>query len=76
MRPDDTPARDKTYPLFQEFTRRFTGKNGSVMCSDLMGYNLNNPDELKQANEQRIFLARCPEMIRNATDTTEDILPS
>jgi C_GCAxxG_C_C family probable redox protein len=73
---DDNPAREKTYTLIQKFIRQFTEMNGSVMCTELLGYNLNNPDELKQANGERIFLTRCSEMVRNATDILEDILIS
>ncbi len=72
--PKDNAARDKTYALVQQFIQEFTRKNGSINCSELLGYNLSNPEEFAQARAKKLFVTKCPELVRDAADILEKIL--
>jgi C_GCAxxG_C_C family probable redox protein len=72
--PKDNVARDKTYALSQEFIREFTRKNGSISCTDLLGYNLNNPDEYAQARDKKLFVTKCPALVRDAVAILESLV--
>ena len=39
----DDAAKEKTYTLVQEFLRKFRAKNGSINCTELLGYDLRDP---------------------------------
>jgi hypothetical protein len=49
-------------------------KNGSVNCTDLLGLNLSNPEEFAQARDNKLFVTKCPELVRDATEILEKIL--
>ncbi|MDD1707223.1 MAG: C-GCAxxG-C-C family protein [Methanoregulaceae archaeon] len=70
----DNEATDKTRALVRECIREFIHRNGSVSCTELLGYNLNIPDEYQQASKEGLFKTSCPEYVRDATDIIERII--
>jgi C_GCAxxG_C_C family probable redox protein len=70
----DDAATEKTRALTREFIREFTQKNGSVNCSELLGYNLSNQDEYEAARRENLFKTKCPECVRDAAAILETIL--
>ena len=72
--PKDNAARDKTQMLVQQFLREFAKKNSSVNCTDLLGYNLGNPEEYAMARDKKLFVTKCPALVRDATEILEKLL--
>jgi C_GCAxxG_C_C family probable redox protein len=72
--PGDDAATDKTRALVRTFIDEFTALHGSVNCTDLLGYNLNIPDEYEGARQGGLFHTKCPEFVRDATAILERIL--
>jgi len=70
----DDAATEKTRGLTRQFITEFTRKNGSISCTELLGYNLSSPDEYAAASESGIFLEKCPALVRDAADILENIL--
>jgi C_GCAxxG_C_C family probable redox protein len=70
----DTASREKVYALAQRFIAEFTARNGSVMCTDLVGYDLSQEDQYREAKEQKGFATRCPRLVRDAGEILEKIL--
>jgi len=70
---DDT-ATEKSRALAREFMQEFTARHGSVNCTELLGYNLSNPDEYKQARNSKLFFTKCPELVVDAVIILEKIL--
>jgi C_GCAxxG_C_C family probable redox protein len=70
----DDAATENTRGLTRQFITAFTGKNGSITCTKLLGYNLSSPDEYAAASESGIFLEKCPALVRDAADILETIL--
>jgi len=70
----DDAATEKTRALTRQFIAEFTKKNGSINCTELLGYNLSNPEEYAQARDEEIFVTKCPLMVRDAADILEKIL--
>ena len=70
----DDGATEKTRALTRQFILEFTKKNGSVNCTELLGYNLSNQDEYDAAAKQKLFRTKCPEYVRDAADILERIL--
>src|SRR5512136_1921763 len=58
----DNPRKslDTTYELLLEFDRRFKAIHGSVICRDLIGYDLSTPEGLTEAREKKVFTSVCP----------------
>lgn len=56
----------RSYELAQEAYRQFEKRHGSVMCRELIGYDLSNPEEREKASEAKAFEQKCHNFIRTA----------
>ena len=74
MKKGDDAATGETRALVREFIREFTAHHGSVNCTQLLGYNLSDPAEYEQARESKLFITKCPELVRDAVSILEKIL--
>jgi C_GCAxxG_C_C family probable redox protein len=70
----DDAARDKTYDLVKEFVARFKDRHGSIVCRDLLGCDLSNPEGLKTASKKGLFDTLCPQFVQDAAEILEEIL--
>ena len=73
-RQDDNAAREKTYALVQQFIRDYTAKNGSISCPDLLGYDMADPVQFKEAREKKVAAQKCPGLVEDAVIVLERIL--
>jgi C_GCAxxG_C_C family probable redox protein len=74
LRAEDDEAKEKTYEIVREFVKRFKSLHGSIMCKDLLGYDLNIPEELKEVEEKQIWDDRCPELVKSGVEILEKLL--
>ncbi len=72
--PGDDAATEKTRDLVRQFIHEFTEKNGSVQCTELLGYNLANPEEYEEARKSRLFVTMCPALVSDAVTILEKML--
>jgi C_GCAxxG_C_C family probable redox protein len=70
----DDAATEKTRELTRRFIAEFKKKNGSINCTDLLGFNLSVPEEYAEAGASGIFIEKCPLLVRDAADIVENIL--
>jgi C_GCAxxG_C_C family probable redox protein len=71
---DDNQAREKTYELVREFASRFKSRNGTILCKELLGYDLSTSEGMKLAKEKGVTAALCPKFIQNAAEILEEML--
>ncbi len=74
VKAEDEEAKEKTYEIVREFVKRFKSLHGSIMCKDLLGYDLDNPEEREQIEEKQICETRCPEFVQNAVEILGKLL--
>ena len=53
---------------------RFIAQNGTVVCRELLGYDVSKPEDMIQIKERDLFKNICPEMIKCATRLLEEML--
>jgi len=70
----DDAATEKTRALVREFIQEFEKRHGSINCTELLGYNLSNPDEYEQARNSTLFFTKCPGLVGDAVVILEKIL--
>jgi len=63
---NDGAARSYTYQRVQELIQRFRVIHGSIQCTDLLGYNLSDPQQLQTVWEKGLFMQLCPILVRDA----------
>ena len=70
----DNAARSCTYQRVQELIRRFKEIHGSIQCTDLLGYNLSDPEQLQTVWEKGLFVQLCPIFVRDAAQILSELL--
>ena len=73
-REGDEAATEKTRAMTRQFIREFTAKNGSISCTELLGYDMSTPEGYTAARDSGIFITKCPALVRDAADILEKTL--
>jgi C_GCAxxG_C_C family probable redox protein len=73
-RADDKDSKEKTYSLVQEFTDRFKKINGSVKCTELIGYDLSTEEGLRNANTDNLTNAKCNKYVKDSAEIVQELL--
>jgi len=63
----------KAYELAQKLYKRFERQHGSVLCRELIGYDLSNPEELEKARESKVFEEKCVNFVRDVVETLVEL---
>ncbi len=71
---DDDAARLYTYQRVHELIHRFTAIHGSIQCTDLLGYNLSDPQQFQTVCEKGLFIQLCPALVRDAAQILVEML--
>ena len=60
--------------LVQELLEQSRQENGSIICRELLGYDLSRPGELEKARESGKMLEICPVVVRAASEILREML--
>lgn len=71
---DDTEAKGKAYALSEEYMNRFIAANGSVVCRDLLGYDIAKKEDMEKIKEKKLFQTICPKMVEIAVEILEQMM--
>lgn len=72
--PTDTATKEKTYELVKEFVAQFQARNGSIVCKELLGWDISTPAGHEAAKYRGLFTSLCPKYVADASEIVEDIL--
>jgi len=70
----DKEKKAKTYGRVRDYAGRFKARNGSILCRDLLGFDISTPEGMDQARQQGLFAERCPRFVSDAAEILEDFL--
>lgn len=70
---NDQEEKSRAYSISEEFMDRFIAEKGTVVCRELLGYDLTKPEERAQILEKDLFHCICPEMIRCAAMIVDEM---
>lgn len=71
---EDEEAKEKTYRLVREFAEKFTSRNGTIVCNDLLECDISTPEGHQLAEEKNIFDTLCPKLVQDAAEIVEEML--
>ncbi len=74
IRPEDEAAKDKTYHLARLFVDRFRARNGSILCRELLGYDISTVYGLQKARDTNLFRTLCPEYVRISAEILQELI--
>ena len=72
----DSAAKEQAHRLTQEFLRRFRDANGSILCRELLGYDLATEEGRRQVHEKGLTKTVCAKLVENAAEIVETLLAS
>ena len=70
----DASSREKVYAKARRFLEEFTVRNSSEHCTELVGYDLSDPEQFAEAREKKVFATRCSKLVRDAGEILEGLL--
>ena len=71
--PLDRDARGKCYAQVQEFAKRFTARNGSTACRDLLGCDISTAEGFEEAKRRGVLDTVCRKAVRDAAEILEEM---
>ena len=74
--PANFQTKEKAYNKTNELLEKFSAENKSVLCKELIPYDMKNPEELKKAREAGVFAKQCPLYVLSSGRILESIISS
>lgn len=71
---ENNEQKQRAYSLASEFVSRFKKINNSIVCRDLLGYDLSKKDEFEIIAQKGLCTTVCPKMVRDAVIILEQML--
>jgi C_GCAxxG_C_C family probable redox protein len=66
-------AKDRTYDVVREFTKRFAARHGSIQCRKLLGCDIGTPEGMAEAKNKDLFNTLCATFVRDAAEILEEL---
>jgi C_GCAxxG_C_C family probable redox protein len=74
IKAEDKETKENVYALGRLFSDRFKSLHGSVMCTDLLGYDLSVLSEAERGKYKDLFKSRCINFVKDATRLVQGII--
>lgn len=71
---NDNQQKEINYKMAQEFVAKFKEKNSSIMCSELIGIDLSNPEAGAFMKQNNLTALVCQKAIKDAVEVLEELL--
>jgi len=63
----------KAYELANTFYKRFNQQYGTVLCRELIGYDLSNPKEMAKVRKEKLLEEKCANFVRKAVEILTEL---
>ncbi len=67
-------SKDKAYQKSKELLEIFAAENKTILCKELLGYDISTEAGLKQARESGVMKQKCPLFVSSAAKILERII--
>ncbi|TKJ23516.1 MAG: hypothetical protein CEE43_02335 [Promethearchaeota archaeon Loki_b32] len=71
---ENLEAKEKTYQVIREFTERFQENNGSVVCKELLGCDINTSEGKDYFDKHEFLEKKCLQYVKNSAEILEELL--
>jgi C_GCAxxG_C_C family probable redox protein len=70
---DTSDKRARVNRMTKDFHQKFKDKNKSVVCREILKYDLGIQADMDKAEEEKLFVTVCPKMVRDAVEILESM---
>jgi len=67
-------SKDKVYSVVKKFVDEFKARNKTIVCKELLGYDMSTPEGMKTIKEKELIKTVCPKLVRDAAEILEGLL--
>lgn len=71
---EDREIRDRAYQLVNRFVEEFQARHGSIVCRELLGFDLSTPEGERLADERWPDDMPCRDVVRDAATILKEML--
>jgi C_GCAxxG_C_C family probable redox protein len=71
---DGSQSHWEAFSAVQEFAEEFKSRNGSIVCREILGFDISDRAKFREAMKQGIPQKICPKLVRDAVEITEGLL--
>jgi hypothetical protein len=72
-RAEDTLSKEKTYELAGECMKKFEARNKSIICRELLGFDIGDSDN-PHPDKAKIIMQQCPGYVKEAAEIIEELI--
>jgi C_GCAxxG_C_C family probable redox protein len=70
----DKESKEKTIKITNDYIQKFKKEHGSIICRDLLKYDLSIEEEAQKARESGVFKTLCPVFVKRSVELFEEII--
>ena len=70
----DAAAKENAYALTHQVIEQFADRHGSILCRELLGCDIGQPEGLQHAREAQLFTRLCPQFVRAAAEIVSTLI--
>jgi C_GCAxxG_C_C family probable redox protein len=71
---EDIVSKEKTNKISNDYINKFKKEFGSILCKELLKYDLSKEEEAKMARESGLFKTLCPIFVKKSVEIIEEII--
>lgn len=71
--PEDTQAKALCYSKTVEFINEFKAKTKTIICRELLGYDISTAEGMNMAKEKGLFKTTCVDMVKHSVEILEKL---
>ena len=73
-KPGDEETKAELMEVLQEFTEAFAEENGSLICKELIKYDVSDPKQREGAFASGVMMTLCPKLAVSACEILDDLI--
>lgn len=72
--PNTPEVKNENIAKLMEFKERFLQKYDSLICKELLGYDISVSEEMEKIMEEKLFTTFCPRLVADVISTLKEVI--
>jgi len=72
--PNTPEVKNKNIAKLMEFKEKFLEKYDSVICKELLGYDISDPEDMEKIMEKQLLTTFCPKLVSDVISTLKEVM--
>lgn len=72
--PNTPEVKNENIAKLMEFKGKFLEKYDSIICKELLGYDISVPEDMEKIMEKQLFTTFCPKLVEDVISTLKEVI--